>query len=316
MNAPRAIARPIAFLREVAAEFGRNDCTTQAAALAYYTVFSLAPMMVVVIVIAGVVVSPDQATEALHGQFAELIGPVGANQVVTMVESVQADPGSSWVARILGTATLLFGASGVMTQLQAALNRTWDVVPDPSKGGARQFVAKRLLSFTMILGIAFLLLVSLVLTAVLSAIGSRASELLPSGLSQLSLQLLNAAGSFVVITVLFAAIFKILPEVRIRWRDVAVGALFTSALFTLGKVAIGLYLGNTNVGSAYGAASSLAILLVWIYYSSLILLIGAEFTQVWTRWHHPEVRAQEGAVFVESTARPVGQERAAVPPNR
>jgi membrane protein len=183
-------------------------------------------------------------------------------------------------------------------ELQAALNRAWGVEPDPDRGGVKNFVIKRLFSLGMVLSIAFLLLVSLVLSAALTAFGGALGGLLPGDASEVLLQLLDNAVSLVVITLLFAAMFKVLPDARIAWRDVWVGALVTTVLFLAGKFLIGLYLGQANPGEAYGAAGSLAILLVWIYYSSLILLLGAEFTPVWARERGAGVEPQEGAVRV------------------
>ena len=288
------------FGREVVSEFVADECPTQAAALAYYTVFSIAPLLVIVMVIAGLVLPAETVRTAIDGQSTAMIGREGADQIATMVAHVQSNPGGSMVARVLGAALLLFGATGVMNQLQTALDRAWGVEsgaltsagyerrsrdPDaPAMKKHRNFVIRRLLSFAMILGIAFLLLVSLVLTTLVSAISSRALHLIPAGLSDVTLRLIEGGASFVVVAILFAAMFKLLPDVKIAWREVAVGALVTSLLFTIGKELIGLYLGNSTLGSAYGAASSLAILLVWVYYSSFILLLGAEFTQVWSRW--------------------------------
>jgi membrane protein len=287
----------VSFAREVANDFSEHDCPTMAAALAYYTVFSLAPLLVIVIVVAGLVLSPEQAREAVHGEVRGLIGAEGAEQIATMVEAVQANHDGSLVARALGTGFVLFGATGVMIQLQSALNRAWNVQPADG-AGFRRFFVKRLLSFAMILGIAFLLLVSLVLTAVLSALASTASALLPAGLSALALQSVNLVVSVVVITLLFAAIYKVMPEAVIRWRDVAVGAFVTALLFTAGKSLIGVYLGNSDIGSAYGAASSLAIVVVWVYYSAVIVLLGAEFTQVWTRRYGGGLIPEPGAVVI------------------
>jgi membrane protein len=288
------------FAREVVSEFVADECPTQAAALAYYTIFSIAPLLVIVMVIAGLVLPAETVSAAIDGQSSAMIGREGADQIATMVAHVRSNPGGSMVARALGVVLLLFGATGVMNQLQTALDRAWGVEAgglaedgherrsrDPAAPALkkhRNFLTRRLLSFAMILGIAFLLLVSLVLTTLVSAVSSRALHLIPSGLSEVTLRVLEGGASFVVVATLFAAMFKLLPDVKVEWREVVVGALVTSLLFTIGKELIGLYLGNSALGSAYGAASSLAILLVWVYYSSFILLLGAEFTQVWSRW--------------------------------
>ncbi|MEZ4235957.1 MAG: YihY/virulence factor BrkB family protein [Myxococcota bacterium] len=285
------------FVSEVVTEFTEDDCMSLAASLAYYTIFSLAPLLVIVIVAAGLFLSPDQATQAVNSQVRDLVGPQGAEQITTMVQHVQSDPEGSLIARIVGSVVALFGATAVMVQLQTAMNRAWDVRPDPEAGGIKNFLGKRLLSFAMILGIAFLLLVSLALSALLSAVADHATDLLPIGAPWWLPQAINLGVSYLVVTALFAAIFKVLPEADIRWRDVGLGAAVTAALFTVGKWGIGVYLGQSNVGSAYGSASSLAVLLVWVYYSSVILLLGAEFTQVYTRRYGGGLRPVKGAVI-------------------
>lgn len=277
------VRRAFGFLKQVYDEFSADDCFTMAAALAYYTVFSLPPLLVLVTSIAGVFVTPDEAVRAVNGQFEALVGAEGARPIAEMIANSREHQPGDVLTRVFGVAVLVFGATGVMVQLQAALNKAWDVKPAPGAVGVWSFVLKRLLSFAMILGIAFLLLVSLVLSAFSSAVVDRASFLLPSGLSDAAVQVADLGVSLVIITALFTLIYKFLPEARIRWRDVLVGALGTAVLFTLGKFAIGVYLGNSDVGSAYGAAAGLAVLFVWVYYSSALVLLGAEFTQVWAK---------------------------------
>ena len=308
---PRWVLETWDFLKQVFGEFNKDDCMTNAAALAYYTVFSLAPTLVIVISVAGFFVSPQQASDALLEQFRGLIGVEGAEQIATMLEHARSDAAQGAVARVLGIVLVVIASTGLMIQLQAALNRAWDVKPNP-KQGVRGFMLKRALSFAMIVSISFLLLVSLVLSAIVSAVTSRASYLLPDQLSEFTLQAVNAGISYVIIALLFAAIYKVLPDATIQWRDVAVGAAATALLFALGKFAIGLYLGNTNVGSAYGAASSLAILFVWVYYSSVILLFGAEFTQVWTRRYGSGLIPNKGAVIVTREEKILSPEAARV----
>jgi membrane protein len=203
-------------------------------------------------------------------------------------------PGTGPVATILGVLALLFGALGAFMQLQGALNKAWEVKPDPKKGGVRQFIAKRVLSAGMILAVAFLLMVSLAVSAVLSALGAKLAFVPEPALQALDLTL-----SLAVITVMFAAIFRFLPDAEIAWRDVWVGALFTSMLFVLGKFAIGFYLGRSAPGDAFGAASALAVILVWIYYAGMIVLLGAEFTQAWAERRGSYKRPENGAVHVE-----------------
>jgi membrane protein len=196
---------------------------------------------------------------------------------------------------------LLFGATGAIAELQDALNTAWGVQPDPNKGGVKSFFLKRLLSLALVAGIAFLLLVSLLLTTAITI----SEKWLPGQISAPLLYGVNVAADLIVITLLFAAIFKFLPDAQVAWRDVWIGAAVTAGLFILGKFGLGVYLGNSNVASAYGAAGSLVLVLVWIYYSALILLLGAEFTQVWARERGKRVRAEEGAVRVVRQTKPV-----------
>jgi uncharacterized membrane protein YqjE len=195
---------------------------------------------------------------------------------------------------------LLFGATGAFMQLQSALNRAWEVKPDPQSGGLKNFVMKRVLSLGMILGVAFLMIVSLAISALIGAIGDSLTFI-----PQPVMYAVNFLASFAVLTLLFAAIFKVLPDARIEWRYVWVGAIVTSLLFVIGKFGIGLYLGRSSPGDAFGAASALAVILVWVYYAGMIVLFGAEFTQAWAQGHGAEVRPEKGAVrFDRGRARP------------
>jgi membrane protein len=222
-----------------------------------------------------------------------MMGADGAEQVGTMMEQANQPEGRGFRA-IVGIVALILGATGAFMQLQNALNRAWDVEPDPDAGGIKNFIVKRVLSLGMIAGLAFLLLVSLALSAVISMAGDMVGEILP-GTSEPLLHLLNFALSFAVITVLFAAMFKVLPDARIAWKDVWVGGAATALLFMIGKFALGFYLGRSNPGEAYGAAGSLALILVWIYYASMIVLLGAEFTQVWAERRGGGIEPEAGA---------------------
>jgi membrane protein len=273
-----------------------DDCPTMAAALSYYTVFSLPPLLLLILLLVGALMDPQDVQGTLQNELQTLMGP-GAGQAVRSILRHAELPGSrGLIATVVGIAALVLGATGVFGQLQAALNRAWDVEPDRSRGGFGNLVMKRVFSFGMILGLAFLLLVSLVLSAALAAFGDSLARMLPEGLSASVLQAINFGVSFAVITLLFAAIFRVLPDARIRWRDVWVGAVVTALLFVIGKTLIGIYLGRSNPGEAFGAAGSLALLLVWIYYSSMIVLFGAEFTQVWAERRGGGVEPQRGAV--------------------
>ncbi len=289
------LPRPLRLLRRSAMEFMDDECMTMAAAVSYYTIFSLPPLLVLLLLLLGSVLDPQEVAGYIQTQLTRLIGESGGAQVRTILEHASPPGGGSLLTTVLGFVALMFGATGAFSQLQMALNKAWEVQPDPEHGGLRRFVMKRVLSFGMILAVAFLLLVSLALSAALSAFGDVLAGRL-AGLSAPALTLLNLALSLSVFTVLFAAIFKVLPDARVRWRDAWVGAGITTLLFVLGKFLIGYYLGRSDVGHAYGAAGSLAVTLLWIYYSSLILLFGAEFTQAWAEAHGGRIEPEAGAV--------------------
>jgi len=263
-------------------EVSDDDVPSLAAAIAYYTVFSLPPLLVLLVGLAGLVFGPEAVADMLANQAASAVGPAGAETVRTMIENAGAT-GSGVGAKVIGFVALLFGATGAFGQLQKALNRAWEVDAKPEGGAIQSILIKRVLSFGMVLTVAFLLLVSLVLTTVLSVVGDAAASVAGEGLVGTGVQILNVVVSLGVIGVLFAVLFRTLPDVDIPWRDVAVGAGVTAVLFTLGKTLIAFYLARAEPGSAFGAAGSLALLLVWIYYSALIVLVGAEFTQAWSQ---------------------------------
>jgi membrane protein len=280
------------FVQEVIAEWSDDRASRLAAALAYYTIFSLAPLLIIAIAVAGFFFGEAAAREAVVTQLESLIGQQGAEAVQQMLANANR-PGAGTVALIIGVATLLLGASGVFAQLKGALNTIWDVKPAPGQG-IWKTVSDRLLSFGMVLGIAFLLLVSLLVSTVLSTLSGQFEQLLPG--ADFLWQLLDFAISLGVIALLFAIIYKVLPDVTIAWKDVWVGAGVTALLFTIGKFLIGLYLGRSSVGSTYGAAGSLVVLLVWVYYSAQIVFIGAEFTQVYARRYGSRIRPEGDAV--------------------
>jgi len=290
-------------------EFGDDECQRMAAALSYYTVFSLPPLLVLILLLAGSVLDPARVQQAMETQVGGVIGTTGAQQIRTILEHSRLPGSGGPIATVIGIVTLLLGATGAFIELQSDLNRTWEVKPDPRQGGLRQYLMQRVFSFGMILAVAFLLLVSLVVSALLVACSSLIEHYLPSG-SALLLQAVNFLISLVVITVLFGAIFKFVPDAKIEWPGALVGGLFTAILFTIGKFLIGLYLGKTNPGSAFGAAGSLALVFVWIYYSASILFLGAEFTQVWAEMHGKPIQPKKGAVQVVQREQEIrGQER-------
>lgn len=265
-------------LREAFNDWRADEASRMGAALAYYTLFAIAPLLLIAIAVAGLVFGREAAQGRIVAEFAAVIGQSGAEAVTALIENSRR-PEAGIVATMVGAATLLLGASGAFLELKNALNRMWDVKEE--RGRVWGFIRNRLLAFALVLAVGFLLLASLVVSAGLSAAGS----VLGSYVSHpvVLLQIANNALSLIVITVLFALIFKVLPDTSIGWRDVWAGAAMTSLLFTLGKFGIGFYLGRRSFTSAYGAAGSVVVLIVWVYYLAQIFYFGAEFTQAYAR---------------------------------
>ena len=287
-------------------EFGDDKAQRLGAALAYYTIFSLAPLLLIAIAIAGMVFGREAAQGQIFGQLRGVFGPQAAAGVQEMVKSA-AKPKSGTIATVIGIVTLLFGAAGVFGQLRDALNTIWNV--EPKKASGFMVILKdRFLSFAMVLGTGFLLLVSLVIDSGVAAAGHFVGSRLPGG--EALWQGVQLVVSLGVVTLLFALIFRFLPDVHPTWRDVWLGAAFTAVLFVVGKFALGLYLGKSAVGSSYGAAGSLVVLLLWVYYSAQILFFGAEFTQVYARTHGSMTKAKEEA----APARPAPTPVVVIPP--
>lgn len=285
-------------LREAGSDWLEDDAPQQGAALAFYSILSLAPLLVISLAVASLAFSHDAAGEEMIGQLQGVVGQEGAEAAKTMLDNAQ-QPQQGTIATILGVLTLLFGASGVFGQLQASMNTIWDVKPKPG-GGIWALLRARFLSLGMVLGTAFLLLVSLVLSAVIAGVGTMLQNQWP-GMETLW-HLLNVVVSFVVATLLFALIFKYLPDANIAWSDVWVGAVLTAILFTVGKWLIGMYLGKSGLSSSYGAAGSFVVLVVWIYYSALILFFGAELTQVYARRYGAPITPKPGAEYIGDQA--------------
>jgi membrane protein len=263
-------------LKESAMEWDKDKCPRLGASLSYYTLFSMAPILIIAIAIAGLIFGEEAARGQIVEQLGGLVGVEGARAIQSMLENARY-PSDSIVATVVGIAMLLVGATGAFVELQDSLNTVWDVMPRPGRGVLGMLQA-RMLSFGIVVGVGFLLLVSLVISAALSALGGYLGDFMPG--TAILWQIVNTLISFGVVTLLFAMVYKVLPDVTVSWRDVWIGAAVTALLFSAGKYLIGLYLGNSSVASTYGAAGSLVALLIWVYYSSQILLFGAEFTQV------------------------------------
>ncbi len=281
-------------------EWNEDKAPRLAAALAYYTIFSIAPLLVLVIAIIGFIIGNNSAIRAqVIYQVQVTVGQQGANAVKQLIQHSSV-PQANIVAAVIGIITLLLGATGLFSQLVDALNTIWDVKPKPNRG-IWGLIKDRFLSFTMVLGICFLLLVSLVISAALAILNLYFNDLF-GGIGLIA-QTVNFLVSTAVITLVFGLIFKILPDVAVRWKDVWIGALVTALLFQVGKAALGIYLGRSAVASAYGAAGSLVILLLWVNYSAQILFLGAEFTQVYARRFGSRPIPKNGAVPIDAGER-------------
>lgn len=289
-------------LKQTISDFIDDDCMTQAAALAYFTLFALPPLLLVVISIVGLALGHDAAQGKIQAEIQGLIGPSAAQQIGTMIQKAGRQTSSGTVGTVLGILALLFGATSAFVQLQTSLNTIWHVKPDPAAGGVKVFIVERLLSFGMVVSVGFLLLVSLAVSAALDAMGGIVAQWLPSELSRALLIAAGFAVSFAVISALFAAIFKILPDAKLNWKQIWTGGIGTAFLFNVGKYLIGLYLGKSGAAGYYGEAGSLILVVLWIYYSSLIVLLGAEFTKVWSLRHGRATQPKKGAILTDQPA--------------
>jgi membrane protein len=286
-------------LRQTFADWSEDKAPELGAALAFYTALSIAPLLVILLGVAAFFLGDDAATGQLMSEMASMVGEEGAGAIDDMIKSAN-KPTEGAIATTLSVITLLFGASGVFGQLQSSMNTIWEVQPKPGRG-LWGFIRDRFLSITMVLGLAFLLLVSMIISAGLAAMGQVFHEL-PESLRWLA-QGFHLSVSIIVLTLLFAMMFKYLPDVKIGWRDVILGAFMTAVLFTIGKFAIGMYLGHSSMASSYGVAGSFVVLLVWVYYSAQILFFGAEFTQVYANKFGSRIVPSENAVPVTEEAR-------------
>jgi membrane protein len=279
--------------------FLRDGCPAMAASVSFYTLFSLPPLVILLLFAAEPFLEAGVAVEALRVQVGSVLGPAGGDQVAEVLEHATRPGGGGLVAGGIGILAFLFGATAAFAQLQSALNTIWHVGPNPGRGEVGNFLLKRVLSFAMIAVIGFLLLISLVVSAVLAAAGERIMAAFPGAVAGAVLEVVYALFSFAVVTLLFTAMLAYLPDAVIGARDALVGALVTAALFTLGRTAIGAYLGGTDPGDGFGAAGSLAMVLIWVYYSAMTVFLGAVFTREWTAWRGRPILPDPGAVHIE-----------------
>ena len=273
-------------LQETFQEWQEDKASRIAAALAYYTVFSLSPLLVIAIAIAGAFFGRETAQDEIIAQVTALVGEDGVKPVMMALNNMT-EPKIRGIASLISIGVLLLGASGIFAQLQDALNTVWKVKPQPGQG-MLLFIRKRVSSFFMVLAIGFILILSLILSAVVSTLSKYKTDYLPG--SDILWENLDFIVSLGLMTFIFCLMFKYVPDVKIAWKDVFVGAVITAVLFLFGKFLLGVYLSQGSLGSAYGAAGSLIVLLAWIYYSAQIILLGAEFTQVYARMYGSKIR--------------------------
>jgi membrane protein len=291
----------VQFIKKTITEWINAEPFELAAALSYYTLFSLAPLLIIAISVAGLVFGREAAQNEIAETLKGVVGEESAQTVQGMIEAAGNKPKAGIISTIIGFVALLFGAGGVVGQLQSSLNKVWKVAPKPGQG-VWGFIRQRFFSFAMVLAIGFLLIVSLLVSAVLASFTRMLSGLF--GDAAVIAHIVDVLVSFGFITLLFALIYKYVPDVEIQWRDVWVGAAITSVLFTLGKFAIGLYIGTSGVTSGYGAAGSILTVLLWVYYSSLIFFFGAEFTRVYASEYGSGVVPSEHAQPADANASP------------
>lgn len=294
----------ISLLKDTYNEWDKHQATRFGASVALYTLFSLAPLLILAAAVVALVFSQARAQTEIVSQAQNMMGQHGADAVKQLLSSAQ-KPTNGFFATAIAFITLLFGASGVFVELRDALNIMWEA-PQKSSSGIWSMVRDRLFSFGMVLSVGFVLLVSLLLSAALSVIEKFFGHIVP--LPAPLLYVVNIVLSFAVVTGLFALMYKVVPDVRVGWRDVTIGALGTALLFTIGKFALGLYLGMASVGSTYGAAGSLVAVIVWVYYSAQIFFFGAEFTHVYSRRHGTRAKTAKPTPVVSTTT----QQKAAV----
>ncbi len=289
------MAETVGIVKETWNEFSEDNCGTYAASLAYYTVFSLPAALLILVKIAGMFFGEAAIKGQLQGQLASSMGPQVASEIGTMISNAAKNTSGGTIAIILGILGLAWSASNVTSQLQSALNRAWGVRRNSGIAGV---LVKRILSFLLIVGIGLLVIAALAAAASVTAF-SRSL-----GLPAAALQAGDAVVSFIIFVFLFGAVYKVIPDASVAWSDVFTGAVLTAALFVIGKFLIGFYIAHTSAGSAYGVAGSLALLLLWTYYSSMIFLFGAEFTQVWGRRHGKRIEPDSHAVRITEEERP------------
>lgn len=289
------IVEYFAFAKSVVSEFNNDNAMKLGASLSYYTIFSLAPMLVVIISVAGIFFGKEAIQGEIYGQIKWLIGTDAAKQVQELIKNAELS-NKSGMAAVVGSVTLLVGATGVFAEIQDSINFIWSLKAKP-KNSWLKYLTNRFLSFSLIITLGFLLIVSLLANAFIDIFSGKLKLYFAEATVYL-FSTVNFLIIFLVISTLFAVIFKVLPDGKIRWKDAFVGASATAILFMIGKSLIGFYLGQSNIGGAFGAAGSVVIILLWVYYSSIILFLGAEFTKVYTQKYGKAIQPNEHAVLM------------------
>jgi membrane protein len=277
--------------------FGDDKITKMSSSLAYYTIFSMAPLLIIIISLSGIFLGQDAAEGKVYGQLAAFVGANTASQLQEMIKNASLS-GKSVTAAIIGIATLVIGATTVFAQIQDSINFIWGLKPKPKRGWLK-FLKNRFLSFSVIIGLGFLLLVSLSISALIDGFSNSLQAYFPK-VTVVIFYIINLLITLAITTLIFGAIFKVLPDAKIKWKDVLVGSVVTAVLFMLGKFGISFYIGKSQVGSTYGAAGSLVILLLWVYYSAIILYFGAEFTKAFAVKYGSKIHPDQYAVTTKT----------------
>ena len=276
--------------------FSNDKVVKLSGSLAYFTIFSIGPMLIVIIFFADLFYGREAIEGSIYGQLRNFVGPSAAEQIQSIIKNASLS-GKSHVTAIIGFVTLLIGATGVFSEIQDSINMIWNLKPKPKKGWLK-IILNRLLSFSVVVSLGFVLLVSLILNGLIEGLMNRLQSYFPD-ITVIVVYIVNLLITFLVTTLLFGIIFKVLPDARIKWRDVLTGAMTTAALFMIGKFAITFYIGNSNIGSTYGAAGSLVVLLLWVYYSAIILYFGAEFTKAYAAVYGGRIEPNHYAVWIK-----------------
>ncbi len=285
------------YLKQVFSEFVEDDVLKYSASLAYYTIFSIAPVIIVIISVCGVLFGKEAIQNQLYGQINELVGSSAAVQIQDTIKNIHLT-GSNIFATTVGIIVLLIGATGIFGEVQDSLNKIWGLRLKKRKIWWK-LIINRLLSFSLIICLGFVMMVSLLLNALVSAFGNFLARYF-SEFSVIFIQITDNVLTFVITTFLFSLMFKVLPDAKIKWKDVFIGGFITAVFFTLGKLAIGYYLGSSNIATIYGAAGSVMIVMVWVYYSSIILYLGAEFTKVYAKLYGGKIFPNDYAIWIKT----------------